>query len=169
MSELSQQQCEACSWDAPHVSEAEIDEYRQAIPEWQIMERDGIMQLERVFTFRNFKQALAFTNRTFRFLAAPRYPAGVDGSLPPIFSSLNTLGVNRKTAENASADPALAPCAFWNCRDLHEALGAVDLANDMAVPHANPWQRRFPPWRSAARRTARARAQIRRCPPCPRR
>nr|WP_163502923.1 4a-hydroxytetrahydrobiopterin dehydratase [Halomonas socia] len=63
MSDLSQQQCEACSWDAPHATEAEISEYRQAIPEWQIMQRDGIMQLERVFTFRNFKQALAFTNR----------------------------------------------------------------------------------------------------------
>jgi uncharacterized protein GlcG (DUF336 family) len=43
---------------------------------------------------------LAFTNRTFRFLAEPRYPAGVDGTVPPIFSSLNTVGLNRSTAEN---------------------------------------------------------------------
>ncbi|WP_192036735.1 4a-hydroxytetrahydrobiopterin dehydratase [Halomonas sp. YLGW01] len=63
MSDLSEQQCEACSWDAPHVTESEIEALGQQIPEWQIIERDGIMQLERVFKFRNFKQALAFTNR----------------------------------------------------------------------------------------------------------
>jgi uncharacterized protein GlcG (DUF336 family) len=43
---------------------------------------------------------LAFTNRTFRFLAEPRYPAGVDGTLPPVFSILTDPGINRKTAEN---------------------------------------------------------------------
>lgn len=63
MSDLSEQQCEACSWDAPHVTESEIETLGQQIPEWQIIDRDGIMQLERVFKFRNFKQALAFTNR----------------------------------------------------------------------------------------------------------
>ena len=63
MSDLSEQQCEACSWDAPHVTQSEIKTLGEQIPEWQIIERDGIMQLERVFTFRNFKQALAFTNR----------------------------------------------------------------------------------------------------------
>ncbi|WP_136247662.1 4a-hydroxytetrahydrobiopterin dehydratase [Halomonas borealis] len=62
MSELSEQQCEACSWDAPHVTDGELEQYRRDIPEWRIAERDGIMQLERVFTFRNFRQALAFTN-----------------------------------------------------------------------------------------------------------
>jgi uncharacterized protein GlcG (DUF336 family) len=52
---------------------------------------------------------LAFTNRTFRFLAEPRYPSGVDGSLPPVFSILTDPGINRKTAENfnqASPTPA---------------------------------------------------------------
>lgn len=63
MSDLSQQQCEACRWDAPQATDAEIEQYKKQIPEWQIVERDGIMQLERVFTFRNFKQALAFTNK----------------------------------------------------------------------------------------------------------
>ncbi|MDI5934227.1 4a-hydroxytetrahydrobiopterin dehydratase [Halomonas kalidii] len=63
MSQLSEQQCEACSWDAPRVTETEIEQYKAQIPEWQIVERDGIMQLERVFAFRNFKQALDFTNR----------------------------------------------------------------------------------------------------------
>ena len=63
MSQLSEQQCEACSWDAPHVSDDEIETLQQDIPDWSLVERDGIKQLERVFKFRNFKQALAFTNR----------------------------------------------------------------------------------------------------------
>jgi len=49
---------------------------------------------------------VAFTNRTFRFLAEPRYPAGVDGSTPPDFSILNDPGVNRATAENLGAPVA---------------------------------------------------------------
>ncbi|GHC30086.1 4a-hydroxytetrahydrobiopterin dehydratase [Aidingimonas halophila] len=61
MANLSQQTCEACSIDAPRVSEEEIAQYKQDIPEWQIVERDGIMQLERVFKFPNFQQALDFT------------------------------------------------------------------------------------------------------------
>jgi uncharacterized protein GlcG (DUF336 family) len=43
---------------------------------------------------------LAFTNRTFRFLAVPRYPTGAENTLPPVFSILTDRGINRKTAEN---------------------------------------------------------------------
>ena len=41
----------------------------------------------------------AFTNRTFRYLAEPRYPEGV-GNTPGPWSSLNDPGINRATAEN---------------------------------------------------------------------
>jgi uncharacterized protein GlcG (DUF336 family) len=37
---------------------------------------------------------LAFTNRTFRFLAEPRFPAGQDGTVPPVFSVLTDPGIN---------------------------------------------------------------------------
>ncbi len=63
MSQLAQQPCEACRSDAPPVSEQEIKTLQREIPEWQLIERDGIRQLKRVFVFRNFKQALAFTNQ----------------------------------------------------------------------------------------------------------
>ncbi|MFY0990434.1 4a-hydroxytetrahydrobiopterin dehydratase [Halomonas sp. C05BenzN] len=63
MSQLHELQCEACTADAPTVTDAEIEQYRTEIPEWQIIERDGIMKLKRIFTFRNFQQALDFTNR----------------------------------------------------------------------------------------------------------
>jgi uncharacterized protein GlcG (DUF336 family) len=39
-------------------------------------------------------QGLAFTNRTFRFLAEPRFPAGQDGTVPPVFSVLTDPGIN---------------------------------------------------------------------------
>ncbi|WP_226704133.1 4a-hydroxytetrahydrobiopterin dehydratase [Microbulbifer elongatus] len=63
MTELAAQACEACRADAPLVSDEELAELIREIPDWTPVTRDGVMQLERVFKFRNFKQALAFTNR----------------------------------------------------------------------------------------------------------
>ncbi|MBN8432090.1 4a-hydroxytetrahydrobiopterin dehydratase [Microbulbifer salipaludis] len=63
MTELAAQACEACRADAPLVSDEELAELMREIPDWTPIARDGVMQLERVFKFRNFKQALAFTNR----------------------------------------------------------------------------------------------------------
>lgn len=42
----------------------------------------------------------AFTNRTFRFLAEPRYPTGAQANEPGDFSILNDPGINPLTAEN---------------------------------------------------------------------
>ncbi len=61
-SALSQAHCEACRADAPKVSESELAELLHEIPDWAIEVRAGVMQLERLFLFKNFKQALAFTN-----------------------------------------------------------------------------------------------------------
>ncbi|MBR9906552.1 4a-hydroxytetrahydrobiopterin dehydratase [Pseudidiomarina donghaiensis] len=63
MSDLKQQKCEACNANAPQVTDAELAELVREIPEWTPVVRDGVMQLEREFKFKNFKQALAFTNR----------------------------------------------------------------------------------------------------------
>lgn len=63
MTELAAQACEACRADAPLVSDEELAQLIREIPDWTPVVREGVMQLERVFKFRNFKQALAFTNR----------------------------------------------------------------------------------------------------------
>ncbi|MBU2711811.1 4a-hydroxytetrahydrobiopterin dehydratase [Zooshikella harenae] len=63
MSDLSSLKCEACQVGAPKVTEEELPSLLAEIPDWNIEIRDDIMQLERVFTFKNFKEALAFTNR----------------------------------------------------------------------------------------------------------
>ena len=63
MSELSEMKCTACRGDEPTLTGAEIAELCSQVPEWQVVQREGIKRLERVFRFRNFDQALAFTNR----------------------------------------------------------------------------------------------------------
>lgn len=63
MPELTEQKCEACRVGAPHVTDEEIKELRPQVPDWQLHERDGVRQLEREFSFDDFAEALAFTNR----------------------------------------------------------------------------------------------------------
>lgn len=62
MNTLAKQACSACHRDVPKLTQSEIAQLAPEVPEWQIIERDGIMQLQRSFSFRNFAQALAFTN-----------------------------------------------------------------------------------------------------------
>jgi 4a-hydroxytetrahydrobiopterin dehydratase len=45
------------------VSDDEIPALHAEVPEWQLVERNGVKRLERVFKFKNFIQALDFTNR----------------------------------------------------------------------------------------------------------
>lgn len=53
---------------------------------------------------------VAFTNRTFRFVAEPRFPDGVDGTPPAPMSILNDPGIDPATAENAG--PPVPASAF---------------------------------------------------------
>jgi 4a-hydroxytetrahydrobiopterin dehydratase len=62
MSDLSQMHCEACRADAPTVSDEELKTLIRDIPDWSVETRDGIMQLERVYKFRNFADAMVFAN-----------------------------------------------------------------------------------------------------------
>ncbi|OMH30291.1 4a-hydroxytetrahydrobiopterin dehydratase [Motiliproteus sp. MSK22-1] len=62
-SKLNTLSCEACRADAPQVSHQELLELSKEIPDWVSVSRNGVLQLERSFTFKNFRDALAFTNR----------------------------------------------------------------------------------------------------------
>jgi len=53
--------CVACRRDAPPVSDAEIADLRPQVPEWELVELDGIRRLRRVFSFEDFAQALQFS------------------------------------------------------------------------------------------------------------
>lgn len=63
MESLHSMTCIPCRGGEPTVSEAEVAQYWPEVRDWSIVERDGVKQLERSFTFRNFAQALAFTDR----------------------------------------------------------------------------------------------------------
>jgi len=58
---LTNQKCEACNAKAPLATEDQIVSLKRQIPDWDIIEKEGVRQLKRSFTFKNFKQALAFT------------------------------------------------------------------------------------------------------------
>ena len=58
---LSKQHCEACRAGAPKVSDDEMKTLVRSVPDWNFEARDGILQLERTYTFNNFSEALAFT------------------------------------------------------------------------------------------------------------
>jgi 4a-hydroxytetrahydrobiopterin dehydratase len=60
--QLVAQRCVACRRDAPTVTDEEIAELRPQIPEWELVEIDGVQRLRRVFAFDDFGQALRFTN-----------------------------------------------------------------------------------------------------------
>ena len=63
MSALVQERCVACRKDSPRVTEAEIAELQSQIPVWTLVDREGIPWLERLYRFKDFAQALAFTNK----------------------------------------------------------------------------------------------------------
>ncbi len=63
MSDLHQMKCVACRAGEPTVTDEEVKTFLPQIPDWQIKEVDGIKRLERVFKFKNFTQALEFTNK----------------------------------------------------------------------------------------------------------
>jgi 4a-hydroxytetrahydrobiopterin dehydratase len=60
---LARERCVACRRDSPRVTEAEVAELRPQVPDWEVVERDGIQRLERVCRFANFAEALTFTDR----------------------------------------------------------------------------------------------------------
>ncbi len=62
MINLKEQKCVPCSGNVPTVTPAEIEQLKPQIPDWSIIEKQGQLQLEKVYKFEDFKKAIAFTN-----------------------------------------------------------------------------------------------------------
>ena len=62
MSDLIEETCEACRFDAPRVTSAERQELSPQIPQWDVTTVDEVERLRRVFKLKDYKQAVAFTN-----------------------------------------------------------------------------------------------------------
>ena len=63
MDVLRNERCTACRRDSPRVTAEEIEELRLQVPDWKLVDRESILRLERTFRFRDFAEALSFTNR----------------------------------------------------------------------------------------------------------
>ena len=62
MAALAELRCIACRRDAPTVTDTEIAQLHPQVPEWDLVEEDGVKKLRRAFSFDDFAGALRFTN-----------------------------------------------------------------------------------------------------------
>lgn len=63
MVDLPQMDCVSLRGSAMALETSEIEHYHQQVPDWEIITVEGENRLKRVFKFKNFAEALAFTNR----------------------------------------------------------------------------------------------------------
>ena len=63
METLAQERCTACRVGEPTLTGTELVELHKQIPDWTIVERDGIQRLERLFKVPDFAAALALTDK----------------------------------------------------------------------------------------------------------
>jgi 4a-hydroxytetrahydrobiopterin dehydratase len=63
MDELSQLMCIACRGGEPTLTESQTNQLMPQVSEWQVKEVNGEKRLERVYKFKNFAEAIAFTDK----------------------------------------------------------------------------------------------------------
>jgi 4a-hydroxytetrahydrobiopterin dehydratase len=63
METLTQEPCTACRAGEPTLTGTELAELHKQIPDWAIVEREGIQRLERMFKVPDFAAALALTDK----------------------------------------------------------------------------------------------------------
>lgn len=60
---LAEGKCISCRKGDPALTNAEVTELLPQVPEWELVEVDGIKRLQRVFKLKNYVEAVAFTNK----------------------------------------------------------------------------------------------------------
>jgi 4a-hydroxytetrahydrobiopterin dehydratase len=63
MTDFSSEKCIPCRAGEAPLSAREIDAWLPSLPDWQIVEQDGVLRLQRVFKFKDYAQAVQFTNQ----------------------------------------------------------------------------------------------------------
>ncbi len=63
MNKLRNKTCIPCSEGVASMAPGDIKELLEKIPEWEVATDDGISRLQRTFSFKDFKSAIAFTNK----------------------------------------------------------------------------------------------------------
>lgn len=62
MTELAQQKCQPCQLGSSPITAEEITALQAKIPDWNLLEYEGIPRLQKLYKFANFQGAIAFTN-----------------------------------------------------------------------------------------------------------
>ncbi len=63
MSNLKDEKCVPCMGGIPPLSLAAIRTYQPEVPEWELLEEEGIQKIRRVFAFDKYPRALAFVQQ----------------------------------------------------------------------------------------------------------
>lgn len=83
MPDLAEQSCVPCRGGVPPLAGAELSSLAGKVPEWSVV--DG-HHVEREFSFPNFVQALAFTNKVGEL-------AETEGHHPDIYLAWGKVGI----------------------------------------------------------------------------
>jgi 4a-hydroxytetrahydrobiopterin dehydratase len=84
---LTSERCEACRRDSPRVTDDEVRALKPQIPDWELVNVDGVDRLVRTFKFKDFASALAFTNRVGELAEA-------EGHHPKLVTEWGKAGVS---------------------------------------------------------------------------
>ncbi len=63
MTSLTSERCEACHKGAPSVPASEEQELLKEIPEWRLIDVDGVKRLQRVFKVKGWRPAVTLTDQ----------------------------------------------------------------------------------------------------------
>jgi 4a-hydroxytetrahydrobiopterin dehydratase len=63
MNELANMNCVQVKRDGVPLTAEQIAEYKPRVPDWKVVEKERIKRLERAYKFKNFREALEFTNQ----------------------------------------------------------------------------------------------------------
>ncbi len=63
MNDLYQKTCEPCRTGAAPMTKEEMEKQKALLQGWDLIESQGMKKLQKTFKFKNFRQALAFTNK----------------------------------------------------------------------------------------------------------
>lgn len=63
METLKELKCVPCRGGEPPLTSEQVAGLKPGVPDWQVIEVDGEQRLQRTFKFKNFAEAMAFTNK----------------------------------------------------------------------------------------------------------
>lgn len=87
MTSLTRMHCVSCRGGEPAATAEEQIEYSKQTPGWSIVAVEGVQRLSRRFAFRNFAEALAFTDRVGALAEA-------EGHHPQLVTEWGGVGVS---------------------------------------------------------------------------